>query len=164
MSHRHGVGRSAPGIWWTRRRENGPSCRSWKPSAAVWRWPSRTAGTAAPLIQNIFPLVKMPRLSEVDLSCSISEETYKEELKRLQNCLGELHNRLYRKRVPVVIVYEGWGRGGKGRQHQASDGERWIPEAMRVHPHRQPGAEGEGQTLPVEILDQTAKDGAYRHF
>ena len=93
--------------------------------------------TAAPLIQNIFPLVKMPRLSEVDLSCSISEETYKEELKRLQNCLGELHNRLYRKRVPVVIVYEGWDAAGKGGNIKRLTG-ALDPRGYEVHPIASP--------------------------
>lgn len=69
---------------------------------------------AVPLLQNVFPLVKMPKLSEISLDKSIKEQEYKEELDRLQKHLGKLHNRLYRKRVPVVIVYEGWDAAGKG--------------------------------------------------
>ena len=44
----------------------------------------------------------------------MTEEAYKAELKVLQSRLGELHNRLYRKKVPVVIAYEGWDAAGKG--------------------------------------------------
>ncbi len=69
---------------------------------------------AVPLLQNVFPLVKMPKLSEVDLNKCMEEDEYKEDLERLQKHLGELHNRLYRKRVPVIIVYEGWDAAGKG--------------------------------------------------
>ena len=70
---------------------------------------------AVPLLQNVFPLEKVPKLSEIPLeNKSLSDEEYKEELARLQNHLKELHNRLYRKKVPVVIVYEGWDAAGKG--------------------------------------------------
>lgn len=70
---------------------------------------------AVPLLQNVFPLEKVPKLSEIPLeNKSLSDEEYKEELIKLQNHLKELHNRLYRKKVPVVIVYEGWDAAGKG--------------------------------------------------
>lgn len=69
---------------------------------------------AVPLLQNVFPLVKMPKLSEIDLDKWMEEQEYKEELERLQKHLRELHNRLYRKKVPVIIVYEGWDAAGKG--------------------------------------------------
>ena len=61
-----------------------------------------------------FPLVKMPRLREVDLSPALEEEEYERELKQLQKRLGELHNVIYRKRIPVVVCYEGWDAAGKG--------------------------------------------------
>ena len=69
---------------------------------------------AVPLLQNVFPLIKMPKLKDVPLDKTISEEEYKLQLRLLQEKLGHLHNRLYRKRVPVVIVYEGWDAAGKG--------------------------------------------------
>ena len=61
-----------------------------------------------------FPLVKMPRLREVDLTPCLTEEEYEKELKPLQKRLGELHNVIYRKRIPVVLCYEGWDAAGKG--------------------------------------------------
>ncbi len=61
-----------------------------------------------------FPLLKMPKLSEVDLSPSLTDEEYKQELKRLQKRLGELHNVIYRKKIPVILCYEGWDAAGKG--------------------------------------------------
>ena len=64
---------------------------------------------AVPILQNVFPLVEMPRLSEIPLDGKeVGDEEYKAELKELQAKLGSLHNRLYRKRVPVIITYEGW--------------------------------------------------------
>ena len=69
---------------------------------------------AVPILQNVFPLVKMPRLSEVELDKEISEEEYKRELRHLQKKLNALHYRLYRKKIPVVIAYEGWDAAGKG--------------------------------------------------
>ena len=70
---------------------------------------------AVPILQNVFPLVSMPRLNEIRLDDkTIGEEEYKAQLKELQAQLRELHNRLYRKRVPVIICYEGWDAAGKG--------------------------------------------------
>ena len=64
--------------------------------------------------EESFPLIKMPKLSEVDLSPSIEDEAYRAELKKLQKRLGELHNVIYRKKIPVVLCYEGWDAAGKG--------------------------------------------------
>ncbi len=92
---------------------------------------------AVPLLQNVFPLVPMPKLSEIPLDKKVEEELYKPELKRLQRRLGELHNRLYRKKVPVIIAYEGWDAAGKGgnikRLTEALD-----PRGYEVHPIASP--------------------------
>lgn len=69
---------------------------------------------AVPIIQNIFPLVPMPRLSDVDLNKTIEPEAYKRKLKKLQRKLSGLHNRLYKEKIPVIICYEGWDAAGKG--------------------------------------------------
>ena len=61
-----------------------------------------------------FPLIKMQKLSEVDLSPTMDDEEYKKELKKLQKRLGELHNTVYRKKIPVILCYEGWDAAGKG--------------------------------------------------
>lgn len=92
---------------------------------------------AAPIPQNVFPLVKMPLLSEVDVNCSVSEEEYKKELKELQGRLGELHNRLYRKKVPVIIAYEGWDAAGKGGNIKRITG-ALDPRGYEVHPIASP--------------------------
>ena len=69
---------------------------------------------AVPILQNTFPLKPMPLLDEVDLSKSLTDEEYKKELDRLQGELRALHNKLYRKKIPVIIAYEGMDAAGKG--------------------------------------------------
>ena len=69
---------------------------------------------AAPIRQNIFPLRKTPLLKDIPLDKEISDEEYKKELKKLQRKLRNLHNVLYRKKIPVIIAYEGWDAAGKG--------------------------------------------------
>ena len=61
-----------------------------------------------------FPLLPMQKLAEVDLSPSVTDEEYKKELKKLQKRLSELHNVVYRKKIPVILCYEGWDAAGKG--------------------------------------------------
>ncbi len=70
---------------------------------------------AAPILQNVFPLNHTPLLKDISLEDkTISDEEYDKELDRLQKELGELHNVLYRKKIPVIIAYEGWDAAGKG--------------------------------------------------
>ena len=70
---------------------------------------------AVPIRQNIYPMKKMPLLKDISLADkTIDEKTYDEELKKLQKKLLELHYELYRKKIPVVIAYEGWDAAGKG--------------------------------------------------
>lgn len=61
-----------------------------------------------------FPLVKMPKLSEVDLSPSLTEEEYRVQLDAAQKKLSKLAYKLYRKDIPLIICYEGWDAAGKG--------------------------------------------------
>ena len=61
-----------------------------------------------------FPLLGHPSQKDADLSATIDPAEYKKELKRLQNKLAKLHNQIYRKKIPVVICYEGWDAAGKG--------------------------------------------------
>ena len=53
-------------------------------------------------------------LSNADLSCSYTKEEYKERLQKLQKKIAVLHSELYRRRIPVVLGFEGWDAGGKG--------------------------------------------------
>lgn len=53
-------------------------------------------------------------LSKADLSLHYEREEYKEKLEKLQSRLEKLHGELYRRRIPVVLGFEGWDAGGKG--------------------------------------------------
>ena len=68
-----------------------------------------------PILQNTFPMEKVQKLSEIDLSDKfVTDEEYELELKKLQKELKELGNKVYRKKIPVIIAYEGWDAAGKG--------------------------------------------------
>ncbi len=69
---------------------------------------------AAPREMPGFQLVSMPKLAEVTLDKALAQEEYKELLKDRQRQIRELHNRLYKEKVPVIAVYEGWDAAGKG--------------------------------------------------
>ena len=47
-------------------------------------------------------------LSNVDLTKTLTKEVYQKKLAQCQKKLAVLHNRLYLKRTPVIIVFEGW--------------------------------------------------------
>lgn len=97
----------------------------------------KNSNLAVPLLQNVFPLEKIPKLSEISLDEEISEEEYKKELKNLQSKLSELHNRLYRRKIPVVIAYEGWDAAGKGGNIKRIT-EALDPRGFEVHPIASP--------------------------
>jgi len=57
---------------------------------------------------------KTTALDHVDLSLSLNPEEYDVRIRKAQATLRELEHEIYRRRVPVVIVYEGWDAAGKG--------------------------------------------------
>lgn len=63
---------------------------------------------------NKFPLLPIDTLDKVDLSLSLDDKEYKEKLKKLQSRLEKLQNKIYKEKIPVVIVYEGQDAAGKG--------------------------------------------------
>ena len=75
-----------------------------------------------------------------------SDEEYKERLKAEQERFNKLQIELYRKRIPLMIMYEGWDAAGKGgnikRVAQAIDARAYniypspSPTAYeKAHPH-----------------------------
>lgn len=58
--------------------------------------------------------LKESTLSKVDLSLTLTKEEYKKKLKKLQDEMQRLHGEIYRRRIPVVLGFEGWDAGGKG--------------------------------------------------
>lgn len=55
----------------------------------------------------------------------------------LQSKLSELHNKLYRRKIPVVIAYEGWDAAGKGGNIKRITG-ALDPRGFEVHPIASP--------------------------
>jgi len=53
-------------------------------------------------------------LDRVDLSQTLAGSDYKPRLEPLQDRMRELGHLIYRHRVPVVLVYQGWDAAGKG--------------------------------------------------
>ncbi len=93
---------------------------------------------AVPILQNTFPLVQMPDLADVSLSDkTVSDSEYKKELDKLQKELRNLHNELYRRKIPVIIAYEGWDAAGKGGNIKRITG-ALDPRGYVVHPIASP--------------------------
>ena len=53
-------------------------------------------------------------LDQVNMGRTIPVERYKEILPKLQTRLGQLQCELYKRKLPVVMVLEGWDAAGKG--------------------------------------------------
>lgn len=72
-------------------------------------------------------------LEGITLDQVMEKEEYSARVLKLQARLSELHNELYRFRIPVVLVFEGWDAAGKGgaikRLTQALD-----PRGYEVNP------------------------------
>ena len=114
---------------------------------------------SVPILQNVFPLVKMPKLKDVELEGkTIDEEKYQKELKKLQSRLGELHNRLYRKRVPVIITYEGWDAAGKGGNIKRVTG-ALDPRGYEVQPIASPEPHEKARHYLWRFWTRLPKDG-----
>ena len=114
---------------------------------------------AVPLLQNALPLIKMPKLRDVPLEGkTLDEEEYKKELKELQAKLGQLHNRLYRKRVPVIIAYEGWDAAGKGGNIKRLTG-ALDPRGFEVHPIASPEPHEKARHYLWRFWTRLPKDG-----
>ncbi len=112
----------------------------------------------APLLQNTFRLRKTEKLADIDLSKTVSDEDYKKELDALQKRLGELHNELYLRKIPVIIAYEGWDAAGKGgnikRLAAALD-----PRGYEVHPIASPEPAEKARHYLWRFWNRLPKDG-----
>lgn len=76
-------------------------------------------------------------LAKADLTLSYSKEEYKKRLAVLQQRIELLHGELYRKRIPVVIGFEGWDAGGKGGAIKRLT-RKMDPRGYVVHPTASP--------------------------
>lgn len=73
----------------------------------------QTIEPAIRLSADIRPM-PIPLLSEVRTDCLMDDGEYRVKLKACQKRLFELHNRLYQKKISLILAYEGWDAAGKG--------------------------------------------------
>ena len=76
-------------------------------------------------------------LAKADLNLFYTKKEYKARLKELQNKMEKLHGEIYRRRIPVVIGFEGWDAGGKGGAIKRLT-EKMDPRGYVVHPTASP--------------------------
>ena len=76
-------------------------------------------------------------LAQADLSKQLDRKEYKKRLKKLQKKMERLHGELYRKRIPVVLCFEGWDAAGKGGAIKRLT-ECMDPRGYVVHPTAAP--------------------------
>lgn len=58
--------------------------------------------------------LKSSLLSEIDLTVTVSDAEYQDKLKKYQERIREIEYIIYKKKIPVLIVLEGWDAAGKG--------------------------------------------------
>lgn len=93
--------------------------------------------TPTPASEYSDDILRTSSLQKVDLSLSLSREDYREELKKLQDRIRELHGEIYRKRIPVILGFEGWDAAGKGGAIKRLT-EHMDARGYRVHPTASP--------------------------
>ncbi len=86
---------------------------------------------------DLFKILPIPKLSEIPLDLSLPKDEYQKELDVCQKRLKELHNIIYRKKIPVIIAYEGWDAAGKGGNIKRITG-ALDPRGFEVHPIASP--------------------------
>lgn len=81
-----------------------------------------------------------PRLEEVDLSLELDRKAYKARKRDLQRQLLALQLEMKARRIPTVIVIEGWDAAGKGGAiHRLVN--KFDPRSYVVHPVSAPTQE-----------------------
>ena len=62
-----------------------------------------------------FELSPCPKLADVKLENKTLQPTkYADELKKARKELARLHGKIYKKKIPVIMLFEGWDAAGKG--------------------------------------------------
>ena len=129
----------------------GASCAERTPeeAARVLEEAERAAAEAsarAPRASRFRLLPDPPKADGRDSAPALDPEVYKRELKEQQKRLNRLEMEMYQKRIPLMLMYEGWDAAGKGgnikRVAQALDARAYTifpspaptkPELL--HPH-----------------------------
>lgn len=75
--------------------------------------------TSAKIKTAAKPAVKLKSLDssilgKVNLKKTLTKEEYKTKLEKYQDRIREIEYKIYTKRIPIIILYEGWDAAGKG--------------------------------------------------
>ncbi len=97
-------------------------------------------------------------LNTIDLSKTITKEEYKQKLEFYQNKVRELEYKMYAKRIPVVIAFEGWDAAGKGGSIKRLT-EEMDPRGYRVIPIASPTKEELDHHYLWRFWKEMPKDG-----
>ena len=107
--------------------------------------------------ESAFPIVKdYPRLENVDHALSLEKREYKKMLKVEQEKLRRLELDMYIKRVPMIIMYEGWDAAGKGGSIRRRL-RRWMRWLVHHFPFTGSVTYRAGSSSSVALLDAFAK-------
>ena len=71
-------------------------------------------GSVVPKEKEMPSNKEAPSLRDLDLSKTLEKDEYFDLLAKRQKKARDLEHEIYRRRIPVVIVYEGWDAAGKG--------------------------------------------------
>lgn len=97
-------------------------------------------------------------LAKTDLKKMLAKDVYQRKKKKLQRKIERLHGELYRKRVPVILCFEGWDAAGKGgaikRLTEAMD-----PRGYVVHPTAAPSETEKAHHYLWRFWKAMPKDG-----
>ena len=97
-------------------------------------------------------------LRDVDLSTSLTRDEYDTLLPELQQQVYERHYLLYKRRIPLVIVFEGWDAAGKGGTIMRLV--RWMnPRGYRVAPVGSPTATEKSYPFLWRFYQDLPKEG-----
>lgn len=111
------------------------------------------------LMEDRFKMAKTKPLSSVKLEGKVlSDEEYKKKLKELQKELKKLHNKLYRKKIPVIIAYEGWDAAGKGGNIKRIAG-ALDPRGYQVFPIASPSVAEKNRHFLWRFYNRLPKTG-----
>lgn len=97
-------------------------------------------------------------LDKIDLSQKLTEKKYHSEIEKYTTRFRELEFELYRHRIPMVIVYEGWDAGGKGGNIKQLIS-RLDPRGYEVVPIASPTTEEKAHNFLWRFWRQIPKAG-----
>lgn len=97
-------------------------------------------------------------LQNVDLNVSLTSQEYEEKLEKLQKKIQKLHSKLYHKKIPMILGFEGWDAAGKGGAIKRLT-EKMDPRGYLVKPVASPNDEEYAHHYLWRFWKEVPKDG-----